>query len=33
MPTAPGLAILVTALAMSLPGDGLGEALDPRLKL
>jgi peptide/nickel transport system permease protein len=31
--TAPGLAILVTVLAMNLLGDGLRDALDPRLKL
>jgi peptide/nickel transport system permease protein len=31
--TAPGLAILLTVLAMNLLGDGLRDALDPRLKL
>ena len=31
--TAPGLAILITVLAMNLLGDGLRDALDPRLKL
>ena len=28
----PGLAILVTVLAFNLLGDGLRDALDPRLK-
>jgi peptide/nickel transport system permease protein len=31
--TVPGLAILITVLAMNLLGDGLRDALDPRLKL
>lgn len=31
--TFPGLAIVVTVLAMNLLGDGLRDALDPRLKL
>ncbi len=31
--TAPGMAILVTVLAMNLFGDGLRDALDPRLKI
>jgi dipeptide transport system permease protein len=30
--TLPGLAILVTVLAFNLTGDGLRDALDPRLK-
>ena len=30
--TFPGLAILVTVLAFNLMGDGLRDALDPRLK-
>jgi dipeptide transport system permease protein len=30
--TLPGLAILVTVLAFNLMGDGLRDALDPRLK-
>jgi dipeptide transport system permease protein len=30
--TFPGLAILVTVLAINLCGDGLRDALDPRLK-
>ena len=28
----PGMAILITALAMNLIGDGLRDALDPKLK-
>ena len=28
----PGLAILLTVLAINLVGDGLRDALDPRLK-
>ncbi|MEO5845831.1 MAG: dipeptide ABC transporter permease DppC, partial [Caldimonas sp.] len=28
----PGLAILVTVLAFNLTGDGLRDALDPKLK-
>ena len=28
----PGIAILVTALAFNLLGDGLRDALDPKLK-
>jgi peptide/nickel transport system permease protein len=31
--TTPGLAILITVLAMNLLGDGLRDALDPRLRL
>jgi peptide/nickel transport system permease protein len=31
--TTPGVAILITVLAMNLLGDGLRDALDPRLKL
>ena len=31
--TFPGLAILVTALAFNLLGDGLRDALDPRSRL
>jgi peptide/nickel transport system permease protein len=31
--TTPGLAILITVLAMNLLGDGLRDALDPRLKI
>ena len=30
--TLPGAAILVTVLAINLMGDGLRDALDPRLK-
>ena len=30
--TFPGLAILVTVLAINLMGDGLRDALDPKLK-
>ena len=30
--TLPGLAILITVLAFNLIGDGLRDALDPRLK-
>ena len=30
--TLPGLAILVTVLAFNLLGDGLRDALDPRMK-
>jgi len=30
--TFPGLAIVLTVLAMNLLGDGLRDALDPRLK-
>jgi ABC-type dipeptide/oligopeptide/nickel transport system permease subunit len=30
--TFPGLAILVTVLALNLMGDGLRDALDPKLK-
>jgi dipeptide transport system permease protein len=30
--TLPGLAILVTVLAINLVGDGLRDALDPKLK-
>jgi dipeptide transport system permease protein len=30
--TIPGLAILVTVLAINLIGDGLRDALDPKLK-
>jgi dipeptide transport system permease protein len=30
--TMPGLAILITVLAINLMGDGLRDALDPRLK-
>ena len=30
--TLPGLAILVSVLAFNLMGDGLRDALDPRLK-
>jgi ABC-type dipeptide/oligopeptide/nickel transport system permease subunit len=30
--TFPGLAILLTVLAINLVGDGLRDALDPRLK-
>jgi dipeptide transport system permease protein len=30
--TLPGLAILITVLAFNLLGDGLRDALDPRLK-
>ncbi len=30
--TFPGLAILVTVLAINLIGDGLRDALDPKLK-
>ena len=30
--TFPGLAILITVLAINLMGDGLRDALDPRLK-
>ncbi|MBA71032.1 MAG: dipeptide ABC transporter permease DppC, partial [Rhizobiales bacterium] len=30
--TFPGLAILVTVLAINLMGDGMRDALDPRLK-
>jgi dipeptide transport system permease protein len=30
--TLPGLAILVTVLSINLMGDGLRDALDPRLK-
>jgi dipeptide transport system permease protein len=30
--TLPGLAILITVLAGNLMGDGLRDALDPRLK-
>ena len=28
----PGLAIVITALSFNLLGDGLSEALDPRMK-
>ena len=28
----PGLAILITVLAINLVGDGLSDALDPKLK-
>jgi peptide/nickel transport system permease protein len=31
--TFPGLAIMLTVLAMNLLGDGLRDALDPRLKV
>jgi peptide/nickel transport system permease protein len=31
--TFPGLAIMLTVLAMNLLGDGLRDALDPRMKL
>jgi dipeptide transport system permease protein len=31
--TFPGLAILLTVLGFNLVGDGLRDALDPRLKL
>jgi dipeptide transport system permease protein len=30
--TLPGLAILITVLAFNLTGDGLRDALDPKLK-
>jgi dipeptide transport system permease protein len=30
--TFPGLAILITVLSINLMGDGLRDALDPRLK-
>jgi ABC-type dipeptide/oligopeptide/nickel transport system permease subunit len=30
--TFPGLAILITVLAINLVGDGLRDALDPRLR-
>jgi dipeptide transport system permease protein len=30
--TSPGLAILVTVLAFNLVGDGLRDALDPKLR-
>jgi dipeptide transport system permease protein len=30
--TMPGLAILITVLAINLIGDGLRDALDPKLK-
>jgi dipeptide transport system permease protein len=30
--TLPGLAILITVLAFNLMGDGLRDALDPKLK-
>jgi dipeptide transport system permease protein len=30
--TFPGLAILITVLAINLMGDGLRDALDPKLK-
>ena len=30
--TFPGLAVMVTVLAINLLGDGLRDALDPRLK-
>ena len=30
--TMPGLAILITVLAINLMGDGLRDALDPRLR-
>ena len=30
--TLPGLAILITVLAINLVGDGLRDAFDPRLK-
>ena len=30
--TLPGLAILITVLAINLIGDGLRDTLDPRLK-
>jgi dipeptide transport system permease protein len=30
--TFPGLAVLITVLAFNLAGDGLRDALDPRLK-
>ena len=30
--TFPGLAIMITILALNLVGDGLRDALDPRLK-
>jgi dipeptide transport system permease protein len=30
--TLPGLAILITVLAINLVGDGLRDALDPKLK-
>jgi dipeptide transport system permease protein len=30
--TLPGIAILVTVLAFNLMGDGLRDALDPKLK-
>jgi len=32
MATFPGLAILLSALAMNLVGDGLRDVLDPRLR-
>ncbi len=32
MVTFPGLAILVTVLAINLMGDGLRDALDPKMK-
>jgi peptide/nickel transport system permease protein len=31
--TFPGLAIMLTVLGMNLLGDGLRDALDPRLKM
>jgi ABC-type dipeptide/oligopeptide/nickel transport system permease subunit len=31
--TAPGLAILITVLSFNLLGDGLRDALDPRLRV
>jgi ABC-type dipeptide/oligopeptide/nickel transport system permease subunit len=31
--TFPGLAIMVTVMAINLMGDGLRDVLDPRLKL
>jgi len=30
--TSPGLAIMVTVLAINILGDGMRDALDPRLK-
>ena len=32
MVTMPGLAILITVLSINLMGDGLRDALDPRLR-
>jgi ABC-type dipeptide/oligopeptide/nickel transport system permease subunit len=33
MTTFPGLAIMLTVMAINLMGDGLRDILDPRLKL